>query len=529
MSLKHIAVSKLEPHPQNPRLFLREDTVAAIAAQIKERGDFDESHALRVRKLPSGNYQIISGHQRFEAAKQAKVDEIPCFIAEMTDEEAFREVLFSNAQSDLMPLEIGMHVLLAVGKSKGGKSQKGGIAEFARCMGPSRQTMNDWVCAAEVAKHADQSAGLVRLLDYTTSLCIIHRCPEEDWADLVKRMLEGSWTKDMTERYVEVIKTLEVPDDLKEIFPRPVLIHRFFKKREFSQATLEGIVKEIRATEAVIRAHEYGAFSVDAEIESFRQDLRANAYGMLDVRQVRKWRAAWETAWEQKEAEQAQTQQWHEGDWRTHIDTLSDDSVALVLTDPPYGIDYQSGRYVSRKGFDKIKNDGQEEALGEIKLCFEALRPKLKADARVFCFCDESMRQKIWDVLTDLGYIKRKTAYWAKNEQGPGDLNDLAPQVEEIVHVTRGTPTLYQRISNLLSYPRIKKPVHPNEKPIDLLKALIEATTVEGDLVADPFAGVASTLVAAKELKRTYWGCELDHEFFEEGASRLGVSIEVAA
>src|SRR5271157_265435 len=103
LGIEYRPISKLEPHPQNPRFFLRENVIAAIAAQIKERG-YQEYHWLRVRKLPSGNYQIISGHQRFEAAKQAKVDEIPCFIMEMDDDEAFRQLLLSNVQSDLAPL-----------------------------------------------------------------------------------------------------------------------------------------------------------------------------------------------------------------------------------------------------------------------------------------------------------------------------------------------------------------------------------------------------------------------------------------
>jgi len=63
-----------------------------------------------------------------------------------------------------------------------GRGNKGGIAEYARNMGRADQTMNDWVCAARVAqKLPDQSGGLVELLNYTTCLSIIHRCPEEDW------------------------------------------------------------------------------------------------------------------------------------------------------------------------------------------------------------------------------------------------------------------------------------------------------------------------------------------------------------
>jgi hypothetical protein len=179
---------------------------------------------------------LPSGHQRCEAAKQAGLKEVPCYIAAMTDEEALRELLLSNAQSDLKPLEIGLHVLKVVGKGKGGRGVKGGTADYARHLGVERPTLIDWVNAAEVAKPVGNPTGLI---DYISSLTILHRTPQEDWPDLVARMLKGHWKVDQTERYVEVIKSWELPDDLASIFPRPVLIARYFERQDFSQATLE--------------------------------------------------------------------------------------------------------------------------------------------------------------------------------------------------------------------------------------------------------------------------------------------------
>jgi hypothetical protein len=89
-------------------------------------------------------------------------------------------LLLSNAQDDLKPLEIGLHVLKAVPKAKGGRGNKGGIAEYARLMGSKERTLKDWVCAAEVAdKVGDRSPGLI---DYTIALSIIHRADASDWA-----------------------------------------------------------------------------------------------------------------------------------------------------------------------------------------------------------------------------------------------------------------------------------------------------------------------------------------------------------
>lgn len=64
--------------------------------------------------------------------------------------------------------------------------------------------------------------------------------------------------------------------------------------------------------------------------------------------------------------------------------------------------------------------------------------------------------------------------------------------------------------------------LHPTQKPIELLKALIELTTTENQLVLDPFCGSGSTLLAAYELKRNYIGIECNAKYAEIANERLG-------
>lgn len=58
--------------------------------------------------------------------------------------------------------------------------------------------------------------------------------------------------------------------------------------------------------------------------------------------------------------------------------------------------------------------------------------------------------------------------------------------------------------------------IHPTQKPVKLLKRLIEIFTDEGDIVIDPTAGSAATLIAALELKRKAYGFEIDRSFFKK-------------
>ncbi len=65
--------------------------------------------------------------------------------------------------------------------------------------------------------------------------------------------------------------------------------------------------------------------------------------------------------------------------------------------------------------------------------------------------------------------------------------------------------------------------VHPTQKPVRLMQALIELTTQEGQVVFDPFCGSGSTLVAAKLLGRTYLGFEINPAFAAIAEDRLGL------
>ena len=62
---------------------------------------------------------------------------------------------------------------------------------------------------------------------------------------------------------------------------------------------------------------------------------------------------------------------------------------------------------------------------------------------------------------------------------------------------------------------------HPTEKPVSLMKKLIENSTNEGDTVLEPFAGAGATLIAAKETGRNYVGSEINKKYYDIAITRL--------
>ena len=70
---------------------------------------------------------------------------------------------------------------------------------------------------------------------------------------------------------------------------------------------------------------------------------------------------------------------------------------------------------------------------------------------------------------------------------------------------------------NSKEYPKI----HPTQKPVNVLKQLIEIFTDEGDVVIDPCAGSGSTLQAAYELGRNAYGFETSTKFYHEAKKKM--------
>ena len=65
------------------------------------------------------------------------------------------------------------------------------------------------------------------------------------------------------------------------------------------------------------------------------------------------------------------------------------------------------------------------------------------------------------------------------------------------------------------------KNLHDTEKPIELMKILIENSSQPNDIIFDPFSGIGATCIGAKELNRRYVGIELDKDYFNIGVKRL--------
>ena len=126
--IEYIHISRLHPHPDNPRKDLGD--VTELAASIQAKGVLQN---LTVVPDPeNGGYRIIIGHRRHAASKLAGLTDLPCVIADMTPQEQFETMMVENVQrSDLTVYEQaeGFQMMLDMGGSVEEVAQKTGFSE----------------------------------------------------------------------------------------------------------------------------------------------------------------------------------------------------------------------------------------------------------------------------------------------------------------------------------------------------------------------------------------------------------------
>lgn len=122
------------------------------------------------------------------------------------------------------------------------------------------------------------------------------------------------------------------------------------------------------------------------------------------------------------------------------------------------------------------------------------------------------------------GLTVKSVIVWDRKAHGMGDLKaQFAPRHDVVIFATKGKYEFPgKRPDDVIACPKVSNAslIHPNEKPIDLMAQLIEATTEPGALILDPFAGSGATLAAAAKTGRQYIGVEIDPQYSKIAADR---------
>lgn len=198
---------------------------------------------------------------------------------------------------------------------------------------------------------------------------------------------------------------------------------------------------------------------------------------------------------------------------------VGSDKVAMILTDPPYGVSYvESKRGIVKLATDKvIANDNiadepAYQAFTEAWLF--VLKPYLARKNTIYIFNSDRMLLPTAQALKATGGKFAQLLVWAKTQAVIGRL-DYLPQHELILYGWYGTHTFNKsKDKSVLTYPKPhRSKLHPTMKPVGLLRRLVLNSSKVGDVVFDGFVGSGSTLLACEQTNRRCLAVELDPEY----------------
>ena len=214
---------------------------------------------------------------------------------------------------------------------------------------------------------------------------------------------------------------------------------------------------------------------------------------------------------------------------------LSDNSIDLIVTDPPYNIGSkhkvtkQRGKLMSTMqawgSWDTFHPFDYDIFIMQVlSECYRVLKKggtlymfTAKEDNGFFI---RKARERGFTFKTQLAIIK-------KTPQPSFFKNKWRGAFELCLCVTKDKPKTFNFLSQqecIDVFPYLntrRETLHPTEKPLEFIKRIIRVSSNPGDVVLDPFMGSGTTAVACKELKRRFQGFELNKDYIKMANERM--------
>lgn len=192
--------------------------------------------------------------------------------------------------------------------------------------------------------------------------------------------------------------------------------------------------------------------------------------------------------------------------------------IDLLLTDPPYNVNYKGSATKSRKG---LLNDNlsAEEYQKFLTAAFKNAYEYMREGASFYVWHSTREHRNFETALNNAGLKVRQQLIWNKSHIVLG-WSDYQWKHEPCLYGWKeGAAHKWYSDRKQTTILEFKKPttnkLHPTMKPVEMMQYLIGNSTKEGDKVLDLFGGSGSTLIAAEELNRQCYMLELDPHYCE--------------
>ncbi len=522
---------------------------------------FLENYPLIVSLMEDGTYLLIDGNHRYEAAKELDISLVPCVIkanlseldryklaiqANTATESATYHNLVTNAEfiwarlaevdeRDLdKPVEKQRkkYTQSQVGEMLGWGRDK--VTKYADLQSICPEAWNVIVTTFEKTGTSDENE--VVTIDVTTSafterlLRSILDLTSDQQTELVTSLATNSnfskgKFKNLAENYhgrnqayIYALQKLGALDT--EISNAKI--------KEVLEDTEDKIAKDFLGADSALELKEAiysGAYDTD-----WTQERHPKLQKLLDT--IRE-------AWERKNSIRI-----IHGDFYEEVTKIADGSIDLILTDPPFNI--ATEREFNLEGRNNRSQDFGEWDKHEAETEFRSLfftwatewKRILRDQGSGYVFCSYRYVSYLHDVLVEAGLNVKGMVTWYKTNPGPQiEHVTFRNSCEHILFFIKGKSghtfnwqgenEMHDHISTPICSGKERlvdakgEVLHPTQKPISVLKHLMEISSNRGDTVFDGFSGVGSTGAVAKELKRKFIGIEKDDTYFAAMQRRL--------
>ena len=228
------------------------------------------------------------------------------------------------------------------------------------------------------------------------------------------------------------------------------------------------------------------------------------------------------------------------GDCLDAMRDLKDDSIDLILTDPPYnlgkfmknrnaGIMRLRENYFGSAGWDEL-DTGQWCEL--MDMFFDVSAKVLKKRGALLMFMAAIKVETVLEIASRHGFYYKTTGIWHKTNPMPRNMNlHFINSCESWMYFINDGKTGTFNNNGKAMHDFIETPVspkserqdgtHPTQKPLALIRPFVSTLTNPDDVVLDPFMGSGSTGVACAEMKRRFIGVEINDKYFDIAKTRI--------
>jgi len=215
------------------------------------------------------------------------------------------------------------------------------------------------------------------------------------------------------------------------------------------------------------------------------------------------------------------------------LKTIPDNTVDLVLTDPPYLISRKTG-FLASKGEKTIERFKMSYEFGEwdekqldLKSILSEIYRILKPTGTSIIFYDLWKIQELKEEYESNKFKQIRFLEWVKTNPVPinSKINYLTNAREVAVSaIKKAKPTFNSEYDNgIYSFPIYhgKDRFHPTQKSVELFSELVKKHSNIGDIVCDPFSGSSTTAISCLRNERSFIGTELSEEYYLKSLERI--------